>query len=206
LLKIEEIDAPVDLLGRQLREHGVKTDLTKVRCVIERIVKDDRLGFVLVALEKNQRPVGVALGCAFLGIEQDGISSWIEELYVLPEFRQRGIGSLLIAEFIRVASAVGWRAIDLEIETGHQRAVSLYERHGFTQLDRSRLSRRLAGPASAEKVARSFGSSLFTAHRPRSKAMLVTRKAGRSSHSLHFSFFLLPFFFSVPPRRPTQFA
>jgi GNAT superfamily N-acetyltransferase len=143
LLKIEEIDAAVDLLGRQLLEHGVKTDLDKVRSVIERIVKDDRLGFVLVALEKNQRPVGIALGCAFLGIEHGGTSAWIEELYVLQEFRERGIGSLLVAEFIRVASALGWRAIDLEIETGHQRAASLYERHGFTQLDRSRLSRRL---------------------------------------------------------------
>jgi ribosomal protein S18 acetylase RimI-like enzyme len=143
LLKIEEIDAAVDLLGRQLREHAVKTDLGKVRSVIERIVKDDRLGFVLVALEKNQRPVGIALGCVFLGVEHGGTSGWIEELYVLPEFQERGIGSLLVAEFIRVASALGWRAIDLEIDSAHRRAVSLYERHGFTQLDRSRLSRRL---------------------------------------------------------------
>jgi GNAT superfamily N-acetyltransferase len=143
LLQIEEIDAAVDLLGRQLREHGVKTDLGKVRSVIERIVKDDRLGFVLVALEKNQRPVGIALGCAFLGVEHGGTSGWIEELYVLPEFQARGIGSLLVAEFIRVASALGWRAIDLEIDSGHRRAASLYERHGFTQLDRSRLGRTL---------------------------------------------------------------
>ena len=143
LLQIEEIDAAVDLLGRQLREHGVKTDLGKVRSVIERIVKDNRLGFVLAALEKNQRPVGIALGCAFLGVEHGGRSGWIEELYVLQEFQMLGIGSLLVAEFIRVASALGWRAIDLEIDSAHRRAVSLYERHGFTQLDRSRLSRRL---------------------------------------------------------------
>jgi GNAT superfamily N-acetyltransferase len=123
----------------------VKTDLGKVRSVIEQIVEDERLGFVMVACEENERPVGVALGCTFLGIEHGGMSGWIEELYLLPEFRQRGIGSLLIAEFIRVASGLGWRAIDLEIETGHQRAASLYERHGFTQLDRSRLSRRLGG-------------------------------------------------------------
>jgi ribosomal protein S18 acetylase RimI-like enzyme len=142
-LKIEEIDAAVDLLGRLLRGHGVKTDLGNVRSVIEWIVKDDRLGFVLVALEKNQGPVGIALGCAFLGVEHGGRSGWIEELYVLPEFQERGVGSLLVAEFIRVASALGWRAIDLEIDSAHRRAVSLYERHGFTQLDRSRLSRRL---------------------------------------------------------------
>jgi GNAT superfamily N-acetyltransferase len=146
LLKTEEINAAVDLLGRQLREHGMKTGLDTVRSVIEQIVKDDRLGFVLVALEKNQRPVGIALGCAFLGIEHGGTSGWVEELYVRPEFRERGIGSLLVAEFIRIASVLGWRAIDLEIDSGHRRAVSLYERHGFTQLDRLRLSRRLEFP------------------------------------------------------------
>jgi GNAT superfamily N-acetyltransferase len=97
----------------------------------------------MLALEKGERPVGVALGCTSLGIGHGGMSGWIEELYVLSEFRQRGIGSLLIAEFIRVASALGWRAIDLEIGTRHQRTASVYERHGFTQLDRSRLSRRL---------------------------------------------------------------
>ena len=143
LLKFEEIDTAVDLLGRQLREHEVKTDLGKIRSVTERIVKDDRLGFVLLALEKNERPVGVALGCAFLGIEHGGTSGWIEELYVLPEFRQRGIGSLLIAEFVRVAFSLGWRAIDLEIDSGHQRAASLCQRQAFTKLDRSRWSRRL---------------------------------------------------------------
>jgi GNAT superfamily N-acetyltransferase len=145
LLKTEQIDAAVDLLGRQLSEHGVRTNLGKVRSVIEQMVEDDRLGFVMLALEKDETPVGVAVGCSFLGIEHGGMSGWIEELYVLPEFRQRGIGSLLIAEFIRVASALGWHAIDLEIGTGHQRAAPLYERHGFTQLDRSRLSRRLGG-------------------------------------------------------------
>jgi hypothetical protein len=40
LLKTEQIDAAVDLLGRQLSEHGVRTNLGKVRSVIEQIVED----------------------------------------------------------------------------------------------------------------------------------------------------------------------
>jgi hypothetical protein len=87
LLKIAEISAAVDLLGGQLREHGVKTDLGKVRSIIERIVEDDRLGFVLVALEKNERPVGVALGCAFLGIEHSGISSQDRD-HLIPRMKR----------------------------------------------------------------------------------------------------------------------
>jgi len=141
LLKTQEIDAAVDLFTRQLREHQLNTGLSQVRSIIEQITKNSRLGFVLVAVAKNGRPVGVALGCAFLAIEHRGTSGWLEELYVLPEFRNRGIGSLLITEFIRVALELGWRAIDLEIESGHEQAASLYERHGFQRLNRSRFSR-----------------------------------------------------------------
>jgi len=143
LLKIEEIAAAINLLGKQLREHRLKTGLDNVRSVVEQIVNDSRLGFVLVAIAKNKRLVGIALGCAFLGIEHGVSSGWIEELYVLPEFRERGIGSLLIAEFIRIASGLDWRAIDLEIDSRHRRAACLYKRHGFAQLDRSRWSRRV---------------------------------------------------------------
>ena len=143
LLRTQEIDAAVDLFSRQLREHQLSTDLSQVRSVIEQITKNSRLGFVLVAFAKNGRPVGIALGCAFLGIEHRGMSGWLEELYVLPEFRKRGVGSLLIAEFIRVASELGWRAIDLEIDSGHGQAASLYKGHGFHRLNRSRFSRTL---------------------------------------------------------------
>jgi GNAT superfamily N-acetyltransferase len=143
LLKIQEIDAVVELLSSQLREHGLRTDLDQVRRVIEQIVNNSQLGFVLVAVEKNGRPIGVVPGCAFLGIEHGGTSGCLEEFYMLPEFRERGVGSLLIAEFVKVASRLGWSAIDLEIDSSHPRAASLYERHGFQRIDRSRFSRTL---------------------------------------------------------------
>jgi GNAT superfamily N-acetyltransferase len=143
LLKAQEIDAAVSLLGAQLREHELSTDLSEVRRIIEQIVNDDRLGFVLIAVGKNEMPVGIALGCAFLGIEHGGASGWIEELYVVPEFRSQGVGSRLVEEFVRVASKLGWRAIDLEIDANHRRATAFYERLGFHSLDRSRFSRPL---------------------------------------------------------------
>jgi RimJ/RimL family protein N-acetyltransferase len=43
-----------------------------------------------------------------------------------------------MAECIRVASASGWRAIDLEVDSHHRRALTLYEQHGFTHLGRAR--------------------------------------------------------------------
>jgi hypothetical protein len=50
-----------------------------------------------------------------------------------------GIGSCLISEVIRHAKELGWRAIDLEVDASHQRAISLYLRHQFRLHSRSRL-------------------------------------------------------------------
>ena len=115
-----------------------------MREVIEKVIADERLGFVLVATIENGMPAGVALGSAFLGVEHGGVSGWLEELYVRPEWRQRGLGARLISEVIRQARARGWRALDLEVEAGHERVVSLYRRHGFRPHRRSRFFLKLA--------------------------------------------------------------
>jgi GNAT superfamily N-acetyltransferase len=138
-----DLDAVVYLLGQQLREHRIDTGAAQIRSVIERILADTRLGFVLVATGRDGKPVGVAFGTSILGVEHGGISGWIEELYVLPEFRDKGIGSRMIGEFIRVATELGWRAIDIEVDAGHERVESLYGRNDFQPVPRKRFCRKL---------------------------------------------------------------
>jgi len=138
-----DLDAIVDLIGRQLREHQIDTGLDEIRSVMERILADPRFGFVLIARGQGGQVLGVALGTAFLGIEHGGISGWIEELYVLPEFRDQGVGTQLVAEFIRTATGLGWRAIDIEVDVSHRRVESLYGRHGFQPVARARFCRKL---------------------------------------------------------------
>jgi ribosomal protein S18 acetylase RimI-like enzyme len=94
-----------------------------------------------VASAVDGNPVGVAYASCLLSLEHGGFSGWLEELYVLPEWRGRGIGSCLIAEVITRAKELGWRAIDLEVDVGHQLAISLYTRYQFQPHFRSRLYR-----------------------------------------------------------------
>jgi len=143
LAQPSDLDAVVYLLGRQLCEHRIDTASEQIKSVIERILVDTRLGFVLVAAGPDGKPIGVAFGTSILGIEHGGTSGWIEELYVLPEFRERGIGSQMITEFIRVAARLGWRAIDIEVDVDHRRVESLYGRHGFQPVPRGRFCRKL---------------------------------------------------------------
>jgi N-acetylglutamate synthase-like GNAT family acetyltransferase len=89
-------------------------------------------GFMLVVRAPDGSPIGVAYASSLLSFEHGGASGWIKELYVTPQWRGRGIGSRLIAEVIARAKESGWRALDLEVEASHQRAISLYARHQFS--------------------------------------------------------------------------
>ena len=142
-LRAEQIDSAIELFQVQLLEHQIETQPEQLRRVIEKMVADERFGFILGAMADSGQLVGVAYGGAYLGLEHGGESGWLEELYVLPAWRQHGLGTRLVNETIRLARARGWRALDLEIDTDHQRVVTLYTRHHFQLLNRSRYCLKL---------------------------------------------------------------
>jgi ribosomal protein S18 acetylase RimI-like enzyme len=137
------LDAAIALLERQLREHDVVVSRADLQAVTQKVISDRRYGFMLVATTSDAGPVGVAYASSLLSLEHGGISGWLEELYVLPEWRGQGVGSRLIAGVVALAKEAGWRAVDLEVEASHQRAISLYTRHQFQPRSRSRFYRTL---------------------------------------------------------------
>jgi GNAT superfamily N-acetyltransferase len=131
-----------DLLVEQLREHNIDVSAESLRPLLERVVADEQRGFVHVARAEGGL-VGVAYVAAILSMEHAGPAAWLEELYVTPAWRQRGVGSALLAAVMERARTAGMVAVDLEIDARHNRAVSLYERLGFSHLDRSRWMRKV---------------------------------------------------------------
>jgi GNAT superfamily N-acetyltransferase len=69
------------------------------------------------------------------------VIGWLEELYVVPEFRGAGVGSALLADVLARAERLKWRGVELEVVVGHERAAALYLRHGFVSAPRSRYTR-----------------------------------------------------------------
>jgi len=143
LVDTRTLDAVIGLFEAQLQEHGITTSSDDLRKVAQTIIADRRYGFMLVASAPDGNPIGVAYASSLLSLEHGGVSGWVEELYVLPDCRGRGIGSRLIAEVIARARELGWRALDLEVDASHKRAISLYTRHQFQPHARSRFYRVL---------------------------------------------------------------
>lgn len=142
-LNMDRIAAAVILFVQQLTEHSIPANPANLHNILKQYLVDSRYGFVLVAERPESGLVGVALCASFLGVEHGGPSGWLEELYVRPDSRGLGVGTLLLTHAISEAKRRGWRALDLEVEADHDQVVSLYKRHGFTLKTRSRYCLKL---------------------------------------------------------------
>jgi GNAT superfamily N-acetyltransferase len=130
------------LLVEQLDEHGVNASLEQTARVLENVVVDPARGFVLLARD-NRTIIGVAYVATILSAEHCGLVAWLEELYVIPKHRSRGVGTALLTAVLERARGTGVVAVDLEIDAGHSRAESLYRRFDFRPLERSRWVKEL---------------------------------------------------------------
>jgi GNAT superfamily N-acetyltransferase len=129
------------LFEAQLREHGIDSPADRLIAQLRVLCEQPKHGFVLAA-SCETTVVGVAYAACILSLEHCGWSGWLEELYVLPEWRGQGLGTQLLDAVIAGAHERGWIALDLEVDSGHQRVTALYARREFQPVPRSRFVRR----------------------------------------------------------------
>jgi ribosomal protein S18 acetylase RimI-like enzyme len=131
------------LLAVQLAEHRIDISAGRLASSINGVLDVPQRGFFLLAL-RDSVCIGVAYVSFMWALEHGGHAGWLEELYVMPEYRTGRVGTQLLRAVIVAAEAAGCAALDLEIDSDHERVRSLYERHGFTALPRSRVVKKLA--------------------------------------------------------------
>ncbi len=109
---------------------------------IREVLERSEVGLFLIAKQNNQVIGFAAISYAWT-LEYGGKSAWLDELYVLPEYRSQGVGGLLLEKVITEVQIAGCRAIDLEVEEEHISAEWLYQRKGFKRLRRRRWAKPL---------------------------------------------------------------
>jgi GNAT superfamily N-acetyltransferase len=139
---LDQIPAVAALFEAQLREHSIDSPADGLVPLLRLLDEEPQHGFILCATCDGAE-VGVAYAACILSLEHSGRSGWLEELYVLPEWRGRGVGSRLLDAIIAGAKERQWVALDLEVDSGHQRVIPLYVRRGFQPIARNRFARRL---------------------------------------------------------------
>ena len=93
--------------------------------------EDYVLGYIL---EYDGTPAGYAQLSKTFSQEVGGLVVLVEELYVSPQYRSKGLGREFF-KFLEDCPARDARRLRLEVTGSNTRAIALYERMGFTKLD-----------------------------------------------------------------------
>ncbi len=146
LARIGGADLPA--LERMVRayyaEDGLTFDERRQPEALARLLEADALGRGwLVRL--GGRIVGYVVLTWSFSIESGGLDGFIDELFLEPTVRGRGLGTQVLALTELEARRLGLLRLYLEVEHGNP-AISLYRRAGFLDHHRYLMSKRL-GPA-----------------------------------------------------------
>ncbi len=130
--------AVIRLLGAQMGEHEIPVEEAGTERAVELALAAGGVAWLTVATISGM-VVGVMLANPIVSVEHGGAALWIEELYVAPAHRRRGVARALI-DFITVqARNAGLRALDLEVDPEMHAAQALYASLGFSSVERQRL-------------------------------------------------------------------
>jgi ribosomal protein S18 acetylase RimI-like enzyme len=77
-------------------------------------------------------------------MEYGGRSAFVDDLFVRPAARQRGVGRALVERARAICEALGIRAMHLEVARENAPAQALYRAVGFESTDRQLLTLGIA--------------------------------------------------------------
>jgi GNAT superfamily N-acetyltransferase len=144
-LSAKDCALSLPLLEAQYREHDIDMGGERLARAARQLVEGN--GVLIVAGKAGV----LALSWQF-SIERAGRVAWVEELYVAPEHRGRGLGTRLLDRAAEEARRAGCVSLELEVVQGHERAARLYVREGFAPLPRRRYSKNLESLVGASPV------------------------------------------------------
>lgn len=110
-------------------------DEPAVRAVLQQFLLNPQLGRAWIFFD-GEISVGYIVLTLGFSFEYHGRDSFIDELYIEPQYRRRGIGRRAIQFVEERAREMGVTAIHLEVDDGNHPAEELYKRAGFADHSR----------------------------------------------------------------------
>ena len=128
---LEDIPQLSELLSLLFgQEADFKPDTERQTAGLRTIIEHPEVGCIL-ALRDGSALVGMVNILYTVSTACGGRVAIIEDMIVLPEKRNDGMGSLLLSEAIALTRAAGCSRITLLTDRTNESAIRFYERHGF---------------------------------------------------------------------------
>jgi ribosomal protein S18 acetylase RimI-like enzyme len=115
----------------------------KKRDVLKALIHNRSLGRILL-IERNGKYTGYVLLAFSFSLEFNGPIAFIDELFIDPSERQKGVGSQVLKQVEALSFRLGMKAVRLESEAKNSRATALYARSGYNDHGRRLMTKQLA--------------------------------------------------------------
>ncbi len=138
----QDAEHVVALMQRYYAEDGYEFDADAALSALQELLARPALGQVW-CVEASGETVGYFVLTLGYSLEYRGVDAFLDELYLLPDYRGQGIGKQAVACLEDRARALNVRALHLEVERTKPRAIALYRRRGFDAHDRFLMTKLL---------------------------------------------------------------
>jgi ribosomal protein S18 acetylase RimI-like enzyme len=145
ILEARAGDLPVLLsMMRRLAEHppAIPFEEGEVRAALETFLDHAELGKAWVVWVGG-RPAGYVILTMGYSFEFRGRDAFIDELYIEPEFRRRGLGRRAMQFVEEKARELKVNAVHLEVDHSNDAAQELYRRAGYADQGRHLMTKWL---------------------------------------------------------------
>ena len=141
----------VEFMASFYAESDFVLDRERAAAAFTALLADPRLGRVWI-MQHEAVDVGYVVVTFAFGMEYGGLIAVVDDFYVEPAFRNKGIGTAGVAEVRRVCSREGIRGMSVEVGGENAAAQAVYRHAGFVHLDRALMGLRLAAPTHVEEA------------------------------------------------------
>jgi ribosomal protein S18 acetylase RimI-like enzyme len=139
LVTLPDLDQFMPLMEGFYTHFGYPFERAEHRLVVENFLENPHLGSLWFIETEDERAGYLALTYGFT-FEFLGRDAFVDELFVLEPFRNRGFGEAALKQIQVKAPELGLVAIHLQTESYNTRAKRLYEQVGFNDKGRATLT------------------------------------------------------------------
>jgi GNAT superfamily N-acetyltransferase len=138
----EAAESILPLMERFYAEERYPFDPAKARNALEPLLADPALGRAWL-IQEGSAILGYFVLTLGWSLEYGGRDAFVDELFVLPAHRGRGLGRSALERMVEACRELGVQALHLEVERENP-AAELYRKAGFDDHDRFLMTRLIA--------------------------------------------------------------
>lgn len=147
--RAHQADIPllIRLMASFYAESGYKLDHLLAKEAFAALLSKEHLGCVWL-IDEGGQPAGYVVVTFRFSMEYCGLIACLDDLYVLPERRNRGLSTTALDQVRAFCKELGIRAVTVEVAPNNGPAQTVYRRLGLTEASgRQLLVLPLAKPA-----------------------------------------------------------